>query len=150
VFGGILPRQKIGDTSNLSLTYNNIYVTGWATRFAIFAVQRKESFELTGVIGNILYSRMCVCDSHITDKITPHRSVLLVYQSFLCRMISDTSSYLGRLMLDLFANLMGIDCCGTEHRLECPELLQIHRKYRRYIFNNVWSAAVPYLVSPRD
>jgi len=39
VFGGVLPLEKIGDTSDLSLVnYSGIYITAGATRFTVFAV----------------------------------------------------------------------------------------------------------------
>ena len=40
VLGGILPLEKIGDTSDLALSdlYNGIYTTSPATRFTVFAV----------------------------------------------------------------------------------------------------------------
>jgi hypothetical protein len=41
VLGGVVPYEKIRDTSNSILTssYNGIYVTAGATRFTIFAVK---------------------------------------------------------------------------------------------------------------
>lgn len=42
VLGGVVPLEKIGNTSNFSFTtlYNGIYTTAPATRYTIFAVNR--------------------------------------------------------------------------------------------------------------